>query len=679
MKQNLFAVFRALVLMLPLSLGLVSCEGFDWEDVFGGVTKPETDSVATQSVGYYQIPEKYLGGWDEGIITSDKHYLVMKADTASNGYICYMNDSASSTLGLAAYLDAEFNVTTMMFSQGVMLIDWNDVSNSAYVSFIDSTGSVVFEDEIDVSTMESSMYYCSTTRSGGTMERVALGTIKGYGILNNLGTLGDAVAGDWDSALKGLGADLVGGLIGSIVGGLPGAVAGVLIGEFFNGLKNMGDGYQEDAVRSVLGSSKVEIVEMQRTSACSYNIKVDVSNLSTRPLGQVTGKQSDVKVGLYFRENFRTVNKQYKTGESAMYPIVVDGTVEIPLTVDDANGVYYVVPVLLPYRGTVDITGCMRYGTVKKLEGDIFDIQSIDPGKCAYDSKSEDYAFDVEICASVLCPDDVRSWGIDLYVWRYTLSMDDILSEKIGTIDYPLSSSPYSLKFEGHLSANYLDESNDCFNLRAIPFAVTDDNEKIEGTPETFVVELSNNSCSDANHVHAVDLGLSVKWACCNVGASSPEGYGGYYAWGETEEKSSYYWEDYKYYNSSTGGLDNIGSNISGTSYDVAHVKWGGSWRMPTKDEIRELVNKCSWEWTSVNGVNGQKVTGPNGNSIFLPAAGNRDGTELYRRGSDGLYWSGTLGEDYSNGAYGLRFGSGRRGWSYYYRSDGFSVRPVTE
>lgn len=193
--------------------------------------------------------------------------------------------------------------------------------------------------------------------------------------------------------------------------------------------------------------------------------------------------------------------------------------------------------------------------------------------------------------------------------------------------------------------------------------------------------------CPDANHVHAVDLGLSVKWACCNVGAESPEGYGGYYAWGETEEKSNYTWSTYKYWsdkdgdgNCDNGEYQNIGSNISGTSYDVAHVKWGGSWRMPTLDEIKELCNNCSWQWTEVNGIKGQKVTGPNGNSIFLPAAGGRDGTGVGSRGSYGYYWSGSLYEYYSYycPCY-LVFNSDRHDWVNYLRTFGLTVRPVTE
>ena len=258
--------------------------------------------------------------------------------------------------------------------------------------------------------------------------------------------------------------------------------------------------------------------------------------------------------------------------------------------------------------------------------------------------------------------------------------MNDINSRKVGTIDYPLSSSAYTLKFDGQLPESYLDKENKQFNMRAVPFAMTNKGERVEGKPKTFVVKLSGESCSDANHVHAVDLGLSVKWACCNVGASVPEGYGGYYAWGETEEKIDYDWDTYKYYNNSTGGYDYTGSNISCTQYDVAHVKWGGSWRMPTLDEIKELVNKCTKKWTTLNGVNGRLFTGPNGNSIFLPAAGYRVGTDLYNRGSYGYYWSAALYERVSHYAYYHRVYDGNSYWDDWRRRYfGFSVRPVTE
>ena len=167
-----------------------------------------------------------------------------------------------------------------------------------------------------------------------------------------------------------------------------------------------------------------------------------------------------------------------------------------------------------------------------------------------------------------------------------------------------------------------------------------------------------------------VDLGLSVKWATCNVGASSPEDYGDYYAWGETKTKSSYDKDNCETWEK------NI-SDIKGTSRDVAHVKWGGPWRLPTKAEFDELLNNCTWTWTTQGGYAGYKVTGKNGNSIFLPAAGWRGGASLYRTGGGGFYWGSTPDESDTQGAYNLYFDSGDRSTSWGYRNGGQSVRPV--
>lgn len=172
-----------------------------------------------------------------------------------------------------------------------------------------------------------------------------------------------------------------------------------------------------------------------------------------------------------------------------------------------------------------------------------------------------------------------------------------------------------------------------------------------------------------------VDLGLTVNWANHNVGATAPEEYGGYYAWGETKMKHEY--TEGNYFYRSDNGYVNIGSDISGTSYDVARVRWGGDWRMPTYDEIKELQDKCSWEFAEVNGVSGRKVIGPNGNSIFLPATGLHD-TELVGRGLVGWCWCGTIGDGYSNNVY--IFGFGRDVYSAImadYRYIGMTVRPV--
>ena len=170
-----------------------------------------------------------------------------------------------------------------------------------------------------------------------------------------------------------------------------------------------------------------------------------------------------------------------------------------------------------------------------------------------------------------------------------------------------------------------------------------------------------------------VDLGLSVKWATCNVGANSPSDYGDYYAWGETSTKSSYDTDNSKTYGKSMG---NIGGN---SSYDVARYRWGGSWRLPTKAELEELKTKCTWTWTTQGGHNGYKVTGKNGKSIFLPTAGWRDGASPIYVGESGYYWSSSPHESNTRSAYSLYFYSSGHDVDWYRRSLGFSVRPVVE
>ncbi len=184
------------------------------------------------------------------------------------------------------------------------------------------------------------------------------------------------------------------------------------------------------------------------------------------------------------------------------------------------------------------------------------------------------------------------------------------------------------------------------------------------------------NDFSNANRVDGhdyVDLGLSVKWATCNVGANKPEEYGDYFAWGETSTKSSYTSDNSKTYGKT---MNDISGN---SSYDAATANWGGSWRMPTRAEMQELKDRCTWTWTTQNGVNGYKVKGPNGNSIFLPAVGYRGGSSLNYVGGYGSYWCSTPDESSSYGACILCFYSSDHVMYDYFRYDGRSVRPVLE
>ncbi|MBO5847093.1 MAG: InlB B-repeat-containing protein, partial [Bacteroidales bacterium] len=190
-----------------------------------------------------------------------------------------------------------------------------------------------------------------------------------------------------------------------------------------------------------------------------------------------------------------------------------------------------------------------------------------------------------------------------------------------------------------------------------------------------------------------VDLGLpsGLKWATCNVGATSPEGYGDYFAWGETSPKNNYDWSTYKYCKGSYGTMTKYCTDRScgyngftdnkttlELSDDAAHTNWGGKWRMPTITEQRELIENCTWTWTTQNGVNGYSVISKsNGNNIFLPAAGDRYGNLVFDVGSSSYYGSSSLYESYPDGAYGLYFASSNVDWSSYFRFEGLPVRAV--
>ena len=225
-------------------------------------------------------------------------------------------------------------------------------------------------------------------------------------------------------------------------------------------------------------------------------------------------------------------------------------------------------------------------------------------------------------------------------------------------------------------------------------------------------------SCSDNDEEFSksveydyVDLGLpsGTLWATCNIGASNPEEYGLYFAWGEirgytrdTSDGHSFDWSNYKYCNGSyesitkyysDGSFDDYYGHIKGRtieldpSDDAAYVNWGSKWRIPSIDQMEELGDKCVWKWAKRNGVNGYTVIGPNQNSIFLPAAGSRyknlfdDVANTY-----GYYWSRTLNNWYSSDASNYYFYNGIESDGHFYsghdgrpgdRCYGYSIRPV--
>lgn len=200
-----------------------------------------------------------------------------------------------------------------------------------------------------------------------------------------------------------------------------------------------------------------------------------------------------------------------------------------------------------------------------------------------------------------------------------------------------------------------------------------------------------NISDGNLNGFDYIDLGLSVKWATCNIGAKHPEEYGNYYAWGETKPKSIYHWSTYKFcdgegnkltkynYDHNYGCVDNLLTLFS--IDDAAFVNLGDGWRLPTSSEMEELRDSCTWKWTKQEGVYGYKVTsnkkGYTGKSIFLPAAGYQNWSTIDYVGVQGHYWVNRLFHLAPVSAYEMHFESNTFSLDYALRCYGRSIRPV--
>lgn len=226
----------------------------------------------------------------------------------------------------------------------------------------------------------------------------------------------------------------------------------------------------------------------------------------------------------------------------------------------------------------------------------------------------------------------------------------------------------------------------------AVLFAACEQDKTSDPVKDTTVNKVTIDgvtvSGSIASHDY-VDLGLSVKWATCNLDATKPEEFGNYYAWGETALDSVYSWDAYKYgtdfdaltkycNNSSYGTVDNL--TTLEAADDAATANWGSEWRMPTIDEWKELISDCTWKWVSLNEIDGYEVkSSKNGNTLFLPAASCRRAEDLGFPSAHGCYWSSSLGTDNPSGAQSVFFYSGDHYTGNSSRCYLQTIRPVSK
>jgi hypothetical protein len=365
-----------------------------------------------------------------------------------------------------------------------------------------------------------------------------------------------------------------------------------------------------------------------------------------------------------------------KKGDIFKYRVFIESTIDNGFKWDD---------MMLDY---------WRYGTVRNLVVDepAIRINSTEQTN-AEDNNGHSYTFDFNVSTSNEIPFEVDGWGVAIYeTFSEKCESNDDLKDSKSAEGQGTKILAFTVNVNEVMMNTDREPYTPIINHFAVPY-VSCDGHTYGIFDNAVKIKLEYKGKERPTPGQWVDLGLpsGIKWAGWNVGASRPEEYGGYYAWGETEEKSYYRFKEYKHrertdydHNHSGDGCwcwdyKYIGECISGTSYDVATVKWGGGARMPTLQEIQELVKYCGFEAGYLNDVAGNFVIGPNGNSIFTPFAGYRKDQYQYPyqyiigKGNGGYYWSGTLHDD-SCACYlecGLYNSGGRK--------HGLSVRPVSD
>ena len=484
--------------------------------------------------------------------------------------------------------------------------------------------------------IDAGTYKYGVVKSFTTKKSVTVTT----GDATNITTSGATLAGTISNAEESLECGIIYGTSSSLSSTSGTKKSTTSSGVYSIGLKGLNENttYYYRAYVIDAGTYKYGVVKSFTTKKSVTVTTGDATNITTSGAtlaGTISNAEESLECGIIYG-----TSSSLSSTSGTMKSITSSGSYSISLTGLSANTTYY-------YRAYAIVDGAYKYG-------DVLSFTTKKSVTVTTGGATNVTTNGATLAGTISNAEQSLTCGI-IY------GTSSSLSSTSGTMKSTTSSGSYSISLT-ELSANTT------YYYRAY---VLDAGTYKYGDVLSFTTEAESSVTSG----DIIDLGLSVKWASCNVGANSPEGYGGYYAWGETDEKNNYTSGTYAYYGVS------IGTDISGTEYDVAHTKLGDKWRMPTKDELGELYEKCTWQWTAINGINGYKVVGPNGNSIFLPAAGYRYGTTtdyMGMRGNTAYYWSST--KYATNQAYNLQFnetkvyGLGANGHNGY---DGHSVRPV--
>ena len=642
---------KYLICTLLISIGFNSCEQLNH-------SSPD-ENIDWSEIDYAYIDMENYPEWDTGLITVDNTFLLFKEDTLSNGYVGYLNNSDIKSKGIAFYFDENTNLTSFITNYGCCYISWKS-SNKADIQIMTESSNDFYEDII----LEAPQIM--STRA--IFIPVILGLARAASIAMTINSAVQGTKALLDGDLETAGKNALGLICGGVGGKVfKHALDDLAIDTAFAGFEKLDEKLTQTYQSKFIGNCHVSM-NAKKTSINTYRLSVTISNYETISTTETKYLLCGVAVRKWPYVTY--LKSESKTGE-----FIVDGngTTTIDFELPENCG-YHAAPYLLPVvKGTPFIKDCIRHGNIVKL--DFFDGFIDEFKQLSFTENNGKYTFKCN--ANAIC-NTINNQYWKLYYENKT-GWKEFFEAK--TYNEPSLSAPNTgeFDFEIELSTGLFDDEIENIKL-GIAIFNSSHQMLIASEPQTFKLTTDDRW---------VDLGLpsGILWAAYNVGASSPEEYGGYYAWGETEEKSIYTWEYYKYGKKNyydgdwywTGSF--IGDDISGTSYDAAHVKWGDGARMPRQKDIQELIHNCTW----ILGSSGAIVIGPNGNKIFLPFSGRCYPDGINNRTFFGYYWSGTCVEGVDGDVFGYTLYCGNEE-RFNYEADfnfhlnyGQNIRPVKD
>lgn len=713
MKLRFNSFFWAQLLLVPLIVfsSFSGCEGEEDEDVILDI--PATDDDDTPSnpqsqAGYYLIPEESLVGWDEGIFYSNEdgtehpYYIVSKTDSVGDIIVC-LNETENTDAERAVIfhfskdgdvLKASFPGYSFEAQSGeddVYFIVYNDKHEAlgGFTVPYESTG---------ISVTDSA----SRTRSPFFNSKGEFSVSKtlnfGKFVAGAAEVIGERLQAIYNLDQGDYGALLSDFLTGAMVVPFAKTFLGKLILPI--AVQQLMENLYEMAKEIYMGTAGIEITSVKRTSSTTISVDGKILDIESIPLllitvedGVTKYEENIVKYGIavgknefpgyYLNNNCSELRDVSMDDEEFSFTFYMEET--------PGEGFYF-RPFLIPefkVKGEDDLLPdpytCIRYGKAKKFMDMCVELSNFMQLSCEREGGKYNVQFTIDGKIPGLF-DDLATWGFDVksktgsYESRHyaNKSTESYIppTEKSFTCNISFTESDIET-IGGEKLADVIITPFVSFRNSLPPMEFYEE--------QNYTVTITTGLCPDDNHPHAIDLGLpsGTKWACCNVGASSPEECGGYYAWGETEEKEYYDITSYKYaylnpnptYYDDMYIFVNIGTNISGTEYDVAHLKWGNGYCIPTADQIEELQMNCKHGYfESYRGVEGYYYTASNGNRIFIPVSGHGPdgGNECISRV---MCWSATLN---NNGFVKiLDIGGVYPCYRHGGRTDGLTVRPV--